>query len=162
MTPDIKTELKWAGIPLLVALLLFGILTGFEFGIYGFEFDGAKLDMPTFEPLLVTYFWITLIAFSIREWQHNFERKSPIIILLVYNSLAFITSILFIYTLFAATAVGGIVEIIMSKSKGGEFQSPLLAVIVYIKWSALIFLPLHIVHEFYLIFRLKKVILLSR
>lgn len=156
MTPDIKTELKWVGIPLVGCLLFFGIITGFEFGISGYEFNGARLDIPTMEPFLMTYFWVTLIVFLVREWQQKFERKSPIIILLTYNSLAFITTILFMYTLFVASAVGGIVEIFISKSKSGEFQSPLLGILDYIKWGAIILLPSMIFIEFWLINRLKK------
>jgi len=153
MEPTIKQEIQWAGIPLIVTVLFFGLLTGFQFGIHAFEFNGAKLDIHTFEPLLLTYFWITLVAFFAREYMFKFDRKSPIVILLIYNSLAIVTTILFCYTLLIASSIGGIIELFIGKGKSG---SPLLGLLGYIKWATLILIPLLVCHEFFLIMRLKK------
>ena len=156
MDKEIKNDLIWAGLPMAATLLLFGVLTGFKFGIYGFEVNDARLDMPVLEPFLLTYFWITLIAFTIREWQHKYERKRPVIIMMTLNSLTIITTILFLYSLLIASAVGGIIEMILSKSQTGEFQSPLMALLDSLKWFALILIPLLVFLEIWLIARLRK------
>lgn len=153
MEPELKEEIKWLEIPLLASLLLFGIITGFKFGIHAFQFNGAQLDIHSFEPFLMTYFWSTLITFFAREWKHQFTRKSPIIIMLVYNSLTIVTTILFLYTLLIASTMGGIIELIMDK---GHNDSPLLGLLDYIKWGALTLIPLLVINEFFLISKLKK------
>ncbi len=153
MNPELKEEIKWLGIPFVVSILIFGILTGFKFGVYAFHINGAQLDIHCFEPFLMTCLWATLIAFFVREWSYKFTRKSPIVILLVYNSLTIVTTILFLYTLLIASTMGGIIELIMDK---GHNDSPLLGLLDYIKWGALILIPLLVAHEFWLITKLKR------
>jgi len=154
MEPEIKEEIKWAGIPLIASAMFFGIITNFDFGIYAFTFNGAKLDIHIFEPFLMLYFWITLIAIFMRERKFQFERKSPIVILLVVNSLTAVTTILVLYSLLLASTMGGIIELFIGKGQSG---SPLLGLLDYIKWAALILIPVLAFLEFFLISKLKKV-----
>lgn len=146
-------ELHWLGIILTVTILLFGGLTWFQFGEINMVLHDNDFSVPSYVLLTLTFLWLTLIVFGIREIKYKFNRKVSIIILLADNTLTLGVTGLVLYNLYVTSVYGGLIQGFI---KGG-FNSPLFGLARYIEWTGVVLLPLLLIFEIYLLTRLIKI-----
>lgn len=152
-----KYEVLWSGAVLSVTLLLFGVLTRFQFGAIHVDLESNGLIIPTFFSIIFTFLWLMLISLALREAKYKFSRSRPVILLIVYNTLTLLATALLVYGLFVVSAVGGLADAFINRHKHDGFSSSLFQLSNYAQWITIIIIPLLITFEIYLIIKRRKI-----